>query len=112
MNKWIFNTEVVQAIKANVFGFFRVNTQWLFITEVIQAIKTPFYGAAYTAQLSIKFVNGECHVTSLLTKNNETLNRADFVEVENEILKHGYDQYTLIRFKNGKPLKRTYKIKR
>lgn len=86
--------------------------KWIFKTEVVQAIKAPFYGATYTAQLSIKFVNGECHITSLLTKFNDEFTRADFVEIENEILRQGYDQYTLIRFKKGKPFKKVYKIKR
>lgn len=85
---------------------------WIFEPEKIQGKKTPFWGAPYTATVSLTFVNGECHVTTMLAKTDEEISRADIVKIENEILKHGYDQYTLIRFKKGKPFKKVYKIKR
>lgn len=89
-----------------------VLTKWIFKPGLIQGIKAPFYGAPYSAQVSLTFVNGECHVTNMLARADGVIDRADIREIEDHILLCGYTQYTEIRYKNGEPVKRVKTIRR
>ena len=82
---------------------------WIFIDKEIKCIKTPTYGCPYTAVVDFRNVNGQMHLEGMLAVDSLTFE--DWMELEAEILRRGFKEYTFMRFKNGVPRLVTRKIK-
>ena len=83
--------------------------KWIFIDKAIKGIKTPEFGCPYTATVDLRSVNGQMHVEGMLSVDE--LTREDWVEIETEIKRRGFAEYTYRRFKDGveKTVKRKIK---
>tara|TARA_R110000772_G_scaffold115199_1_gene220012 strand:+ start:111 stop:371 length:261 start_codon:yes stop_codon:yes gene_type:complete len=76
-----------------------MSSKWLFKVSEVECIRADSYGEPYDAMLTIKVVNGECHVVRLLAKVDPT--RDDYREIEGKIKSMGFSQYTISRNENG-----------
>ena len=76
-----------------------MSSKWLFRVSEVECIRTDSYGEPYDAMLTIKVVNGECHVVRVLSKGE--VDRDDYREIESKIKSMGFSQYTISRNENG-----------
>lgn len=83
---------------------------WIFIDKFTKGIKTPEFGRSYTAIVDLRNVNGQMHVEGMLSI--EEFTREDWDEIEIEISRRGFKEYTYRRFKdvNEKLVKRKIKV--
>ena len=84
--------------------------KWIFIDKFTKGIKTIEFGCPYTATVDLRNVNGQMHVEGMLSI--EEFTREDWDEIEIEISRRGFKEYTYRRFKEGneKLVKRKIKV--
>lgn len=76
-----------------------MTAKWIFNVSEVECIRTEKYGDPYDTTLTIKIVNGVCHVVRVLSKGK--VDRDDYREIEGEITELGFDRYTISRNVNG-----------
>ena len=85
---------------------------WLFEVKEVRGMRVSKYGQPYSAIIRLIIVNGELSLDGLLFKANEKGTIADMREIEYFITeKLGFNEYSYIRYKNGKKTKKTKVIK-
>lgn len=84
-------------------------SKWIFIDKFTKGIKTPEFGRPYTAIVDLRNVNGQMHVEGMLSIDEFT--REDWNELDAEIARRGFKEYTYRRFKDGIEKTVTRKIK-
>lgn len=72
---------------------------WISEVKEVRLIKVDSYGEPYNAIVTLKIVNGQCNVESLLSVNK--LNKADILRIQKEVVKLGFTEYVDMRNANG-----------
>lgn len=72
---------------------------WISEVKEVRLIKVDSYGEPYNAIVTLKIVNGQCNVESLLSVNK--LNKADILRIQKEVVKLGFTEYVDMRNVNG-----------
>ena len=73
--------------------------KWISEVKEVRLIKVDKYGEPYTAIVTIKIVNGQCNVESLLSINK--LTRKDIMRIQQEVVNLGFDEYVDLRCVNS-----------
>ena len=84
----------------------RVTNNWSWEVKEVKGRRVLRHGDPYDAIVTIKMVNGICHVEEMMSKHDDIF-RADTREIDAQVKAHGYNEYVYKRSVNGELVLRT-----